>query len=155
MFEERNQQPERWERAYSKLFRVLFACGVAFFAYLYLKDWVIGLEQARERGTLGAELLRTVIRSLPLVAVFGLSFYLRRHRSSIDRVLSKGRIFLFIYDFAILFLAFAAAGFLDHSFWSWGFLLVMPLGMAAGYAIFAEPPRDASSDSASEPKLVR
>ena len=145
-------EPERWERVYSKLFRVLFACGVAFFAYLYLKDWVISLELARERGTLGADLLRTGIRSLPLVGVFGLSFYLRQHRSRIE---SKGRIFLFIYDFAILFLAFAAAGLLNHSFWSWTFLLIMPLGYSAAHAIFAEPARGASSDGASEPKLVQ
>jgi hypothetical protein len=133
-------EPERWERAYSKLFRVLFACGVAFFAWLYLKDWVIGLEQARQRGTLGADLLRTGIRSLPLVAVFGLSFYLRRCRSAIDRALSKGRIFIFIYNFALFFSVTAAFGFLNRNFWSWSILLLMPLGSAAGYAIFAEPP---------------
>jgi hypothetical protein len=151
MIEERTQQSKRWERAFSKLFWVLVACGVAY----SLKDWVIGLAQARERGTLGAELLRTGIRSLPLVAVIGLSFYLRRYRLPIDRVLSKGRIFMFIYEFAIFFLAAAAVGFLDRSLWSWGFLLVMPVGYAAAHAIFAESPRDSCSDSASKPKLVR
>ena len=148
-------QPDPWERAYAKLFRVLFACGVAFFAYLYLKDWSISLEQAQERGDLGAVLLRTGIRSLPLVAFVALSFYLRKVRSPIDRVLSKGRIFLFIYDFVIFFLAYAAVGFLAPSFWSWSFLLIWPLGVSAAHAIFAEPARDASSDGASEPKLVQ
>jgi hypothetical protein len=145
-------EPERWERPYSKLFWALFVCGMAFFAYLYLKDWVIGLAQARQRGTLGALLLRTGVRSLPLVVVFGLSFYLRRYRSAIDRVLSKGRIFIFIYNFAVFFSVTAAFGFLNPSFWSWSILLLMPLGSAAGYAIFAEPPRNSS---ASEPNLVR
>jgi hypothetical protein len=152
MTKECNQQPERWERAYSKLFWVLFACGVAFAVYLDLKDWVIGLEQARERGALGAVLLRTGVRSLPLVALIGLSFYLRRFRSLVDRVLSRGRIFLFIYDFVILFSAAAATGFLNRSFWSWYFLLVMPLGFAGAHAIFAEQPSTASSDSASQPQ---
>jgi hypothetical protein len=133
-------QPDPWERAYAKLFRVLFACGVAFFAYLYLKDWVIGLEQARARGMLGAELLRSGIRSLPLLALIALSFYLRRYRSAIDRVLSKGRIFIFIYNFAVFFSVTAAFGFVNRNFWSWSILLLMPLGSAAGYAIFAEPP---------------
>jgi hypothetical protein len=148
-------EPERWERLYSKLFWALFICGMVFFAYLYLKDSVIGLAQARQRGTLGAELLRTGIRFLPLVAVIGLSFYLRRYRLPIDWVLSKGRIFLLIYDFAILLLAAAATGFLDRSFWSWSVLLVMPIGYAAAHAIFAESPHNSCSDSASEPKLVR
>lgn len=147
-------QPEGWERAYSKLFRVLFPCGVAFFAYLYLKDLAIRLEQARERGDLGAVLLRTGLRSLPLGALFGLAFYLRRFRSPIDRVLAKGRIFLFVYDFVIFFLAYAAVGFLAPSFWSWTFLLIWPLGFSALHAIFAETPRNSSSDSASTPKLV-
>lgn len=144
-------QPEGWERAYSKLFRVLFACGVAFAAYLYLKDWVIGLAQARERGTLGAELLRTGVRLLPLLAVFGLSSYLRRYRSMIDGILSKGRIFIFIYNFAIFFSVTAALGFLNRSFWSWEFLLLMPIGMASGYAL-AQPPAKPSIIDSSEPQ---
>jgi hypothetical protein len=145
-------QPEGWERAYSKLFRVLFACGVAFFAYLYLKDWAIGLEQARERGDLGAVLLRTGTRSLPLVAFTVLLFYLKKFPLPIDRVLSKGRIFLFVYDFVIFFLAYAAVGFLAPSFWSWSFLLIWPLGFSAVHAIFAEAPRSSSSDGASQPR---
>ncbi len=145
-------QFDPWERAYAKLFRVLFACGVAFFAYLYLKDWVIGLAQARQRGTLGAELLRTGIRSLPLLALIALSFYLRRYRSAIDRVLSKGRTFIFIHNFAIVFLAAAATGFLDRSLWSWSFLLIWPLGFGAGGAIFAELPRKPNIPDSSEPQ---
>jgi len=152
MTKEFNQQPEPWERAYSKVFWLLFACGMAFAGYLYLRDWMVGLDEARERGTLGAELLRTGVRSLPIVALIGLSFYLKRFRSPVDRVLSRGRIFLFIYDFVILFSAAAATGFLNRSFWSWYFLLVMPLGFAGAHAIFAEQPSTASSDSASQPQ---